>query len=134
MLFGILVSLFTILCFVLILLVLIQKGKSSMGIGAMGNQSQMLFGGSGGQDIFQKLTWVLGFIFIGGSLGLALMKQPTKSKLLQKIEQKQSSTTVSKPEPTEQLNVNETNDNKINNEKESSDTSKNVSEEKPAQE
>ena len=34
----------------------------------------MIFGGSGGQDFFQKTTWALGALFMGGSLALALMK------------------------------------------------------------
>lgn len=45
-----------------------------MGIGNLGGGAQMLFGGSGGQDIFQKTTWVLGAIFMFGSLGLSIMK------------------------------------------------------------
>lgn len=89
LLFSFLVSLFILLCLVLILLVLVQKGKSSMGIGALGGGTQMLFGGSGGQDLFQKTTWVLGAIFMLGSLGLALMKKPPKS-VLQKLAQNQT--------------------------------------------
>lgn len=45
-----------------------------MGIGNLGGGTQMLFGGSGGQDLFQKITWGLGVIFIGGSLLLSIMK------------------------------------------------------------
>lgn len=45
-----------------------------MGLGAMGGGAQMLFGGSGGQDLFQKITWVLGVIFMVGALTLSLMK------------------------------------------------------------
>lgn len=45
-----------------------------MGLGSLGGGAQMLFGGSGGQDLFQKITWVLGSIFMGLSLILALMK------------------------------------------------------------
>lgn len=74
MVYGLLLTLFVICCFLLILLVLIQKGKGGMGIGQMGGQAQMLFGSSGGQDLFQKITWGLGFIFMAGSLGLSLMK------------------------------------------------------------
>jgi preprotein translocase subunit SecG len=74
MLYGLLLTLFVIVCFLLIGLVLIQKGKGSMGIGSLGGGSQMLFGGSGGQDLFQKITWVLGVVFMVGSLGLGLMK------------------------------------------------------------
>lgn len=45
-----------------------------MGLGAFGGGTQMLFGGSGGQDLFQKVTWGLGAVFLFGSLLLALMK------------------------------------------------------------
>jgi len=40
----------------------------------MGGGTQMLFGGGGGQDLFQKTTWVLGAILLFGSLGLAIWK------------------------------------------------------------
>jgi len=53
-----------------------------MGLGAMGGSTQMLFGGSGGQDIFQKTTWVMGAIFMGGSLLLALHKSRGSSQYL----------------------------------------------------
>lgn len=56
------------------LLIMVQKSKSSMGLGSMGGGAQMLFGGSGGQDIFQKLTWILGAIFMASSLALAILK------------------------------------------------------------
>jgi len=74
MLYGILLTLFVIVCFLLILVILIQQGKSSMGIGGLGGGAHMLFGGSGGQDIFQKTTWVLGTIFMVGSLMLTIYK------------------------------------------------------------
>ncbi|MBT3455919.1 preprotein translocase subunit SecG [bacterium] len=74
MLHGLLTTLFIVLSILLILLILVQKGKGGMGLGSMGGGTQMLFGGSGGQDLFQKITWVLGGIFLFGSLTLALMK------------------------------------------------------------
>lgn len=82
MFYGILMSLFTLLCLFLILIVLIQKGKSSMGLGSLGGGTQMLFGGSGGQDLFQKTTWIMVALFMGGSLILAMMKRPARSDLL----------------------------------------------------
>jgi len=60
---------------------MIQEGKNSMGLGGIGGGTQMLFGGSGGQDIFQKITWVLGAIFLFGSLTLALMKAKPSSSV-----------------------------------------------------
>lgn len=74
MLQGLLSFIFVLSSIFLIFIILVQKGKSSLGIGTLGGGSQMLFGSSGGQDLFQKITWVLGVILIGGSLGLAILK------------------------------------------------------------
>ncbi|MBY0109761.1 MAG: preprotein translocase subunit SecG [Candidatus Babeliaceae bacterium] len=72
---GLLTTLFVILCFMLIFIILLQKGKGGTGLFSnMGNANVKLFGGSGGQDVFQKTTWVLGFLFLAGSLALALMR------------------------------------------------------------
>jgi preprotein translocase subunit SecG len=73
-LFSILNALFVMVCLLLIPLILVQKGKGSMGLGNVGGGAQMLFGGSGGQDVLQKATWVLSFIFMFGSLALAILK------------------------------------------------------------
>lgn len=74
MLYSLLVSIFVVICILLVLLILIQQAKGSMGLGAIGGSSQMLFGGSGGQDILQKTTWVLATLFVGMSLTLSLMR------------------------------------------------------------
>jgi len=74
MLYEFLLTLYIINCLLLITIILVQKGKSSLGIGAFGGGAQILFGGGGGQDIFQKITWVLGTIFIVGSLVLSLIR------------------------------------------------------------
>lgn len=89
MLVGILSTLFIIMCLFMVLLILIQQGKGSMGIGAIGGGSQMLFGGSGGQDLFQKMTWALGAIFIFGSLGLSIFitKEHNKSRYVTHMQQ-----------------------------------------------
>lgn len=80
MLLGILTSLFSLMCFFLIFLIFLQKGKGSMGLGSMGGGTQMLFGGSGGQDLFQKTTWVLVGIFLASSLGLAIYKNKSTNQ------------------------------------------------------
>jgi preprotein translocase subunit SecG len=74
MLYGLLLTLFIVLCFLIVLIILIQKGKGSIGIGGLGGGAQMLFGGSGGQDLFQKITWIMVALFMSGSLVLAIMK------------------------------------------------------------
>jgi preprotein translocase subunit SecG len=89
MLYGLLVTIYAIVCLLLVLIILVQKGKGSTGLGAIGGGSQMLFGGSGGQDIFQKITWVLGAIFIAGSLLLSLMKS-TQSQSFRYVKTKQT--------------------------------------------
>ncbi len=87
--YGIAIAAFVLLSVILLPLILIQKGKSSMGIGNLGGGNQMLFGGSGGQDLFQKSTWVLGAIFMGGSLLLAMKKKPIDTSDLMSRLQKQ---------------------------------------------
>lgn len=77
MLYGLLVSLFVINCLFLILIILIQQGKGNMGLGNIGGATQMIFGGSGGADIFQKITWVLATSFMILSLTLAVMRSGT---------------------------------------------------------
>ena len=45
-----------------------------MGLGSLGGSSQLLFGGSGGQSFFEKITWIVGAIFIFGALGISIMR------------------------------------------------------------
>lgn len=96
MLYNILVLLFVILCLFLIFLVLLQKSKSSMGLGSLGGGAQMLFGGSGGQDFFQKSTWILGVIFMAGSLILAMMNRPS-SDFMERLGKYRSTEQTSEP-------------------------------------
>jgi preprotein translocase subunit SecG len=84
MLVGLLTTLLVIDGLLLVLFILIQKGKGNMGLGALGGGAQMLFGGSGGQDLFQKITWVLGGLFMLGSLGLSILKSRTTSDYISK--------------------------------------------------
>ena len=74
MLYEFLLTLFIIASLILVLVIMIQQGKGSMGMGSLGGGTQMLFGGSGGQDLFQKTTWVLGALFMIGSFALTLMR------------------------------------------------------------
>jgi preprotein translocase subunit SecG len=81
MLYGLLVTGYVIVCILLILLILLQKGKGSSGFGGMASSTQMIFGGSGGQDVFQKATWFLGFLFMLGSLSLSMIKTKKSQSL-----------------------------------------------------
>ncbi len=89
-LYNLLIIGFFLMCVFMVLIILMQKGKSSMGLGSLGGGTQLLFGGSGGQDLFQKATWVMGALFMCGSLALAMLKRPVESRLLGEIAQQQS--------------------------------------------
>jgi protein translocase SecG subunit len=71
--YAFLMTLFIVLCFFLALFILIQQGKGDLGLGSMGG-SQMLFGGSGGQEFFERATWIMGAVFMFGALGLSILK------------------------------------------------------------
>jgi preprotein translocase subunit SecG len=96
-LYTISVVLFTLLCIFLVLIILVQKGKSSMGLGSLGGGTQMLFGGSGGQDLFQKVTWAMGALFMFSSLALAIIKRPTSSQLLGSLARTQAAAQLPAP-------------------------------------
>jgi len=67
-------TLFIVLCLILSLFIYIQQGKGDMGLGAIGGASQTLFGGSGGQDFFEKATWTMGAVFMLGALGISILR------------------------------------------------------------
>ena len=71
---GFLMFLFVMLSLFLVLFILIQQGKGDMGLGSLSRGSQMLFGGSGGQDFFEKATWLMGAIFMIGALGITILR------------------------------------------------------------
>lgn len=71
---SLLTSLYTLLCLMIIFLVLVQRGKGGMGLGNMGGGNQMLFGSSGGQDLFQKATWVMCALLLSGALIIGVLK------------------------------------------------------------
>jgi preprotein translocase subunit SecG len=71
MLLGFLKVIYFFVCILIILLVLAQKAKGSLGASThFSGQAQSIFGSTGGQDLFQKATWVLGAMLIFGSLFL----------------------------------------------------------------
>ncbi len=81
---------FGLLCLFIVLIVLIQRGKGNMGLGNLGGNNQVLFGSSGGQDIFQKITWVCCFLLLVGSLILSV----SRGKYAHSISYYRSSTTA----------------------------------------
>lgn len=71
---SILTVFYSFICLFTVLLILIQRGKGNMGLGNVGGSNQAIFGSSGGQDIFQKITWVCLVLLLGGSLALAILR------------------------------------------------------------
>ncbi len=72
-----------------------------MGLGGLGGGSQMLFGGSGGQDLFQKTTWVLSAIFVALAIILFFMRSNNRENFRYLSEQNNVPfTTEIAPEPT----------------------------------
>jgi len=72
-LLSLLTVLYGVLCFLIIITVLYQRGKGNMGLGNAGGGNQALFGSSGGQDTFQKITWIFCFILLAGSFSLSIV-------------------------------------------------------------
>ncbi len=70
---------FIILCIFLAGFILIQQGKGDFGLSNMSG-NQMLFGGSGGKEFFERTTWILGALFIFGALGLTILKTKEQRK------------------------------------------------------
>ena len=77
---ALLMGLFILLSLFMVLFILIQPGKGDMGLGSIGGGSQQLFGGSGGQNFFEKATWIMGAVFILGALSLTILKTKHQEK------------------------------------------------------
>lgn len=67
-----------------------QRGKGNMGLGNMGGSNQAIFGSSGGQDIFQKITWICLILLLGGSLVLAVLRGKQGASMYQSRNTRQS--------------------------------------------
>lgn len=81
MLYELLLTFYFIIGALLLFIISVQKSKGSTGSSRMSGGTALLFGGSGGQDLFQKTTWVLAALFMGTTLLLALMKSDASHRL-----------------------------------------------------
>lgn len=77
-----LIALHIFVCALLVLVVLLQPGKSG-GIGAaLGSAgAQQLFGGRGAGNLLTKVTWVSASIFFATSITLAYLSSSTGDSL-----------------------------------------------------
>ncbi len=73
-----------IACLFLMLVILIQPGKSG-GMGALSSgAAQQVFGGGGAGNLMTKVTWITGSIFFITSVSLAYMSSSSDSSLERK--------------------------------------------------
>jgi len=79
MLYGLLITLHVIVATILVLMVLVQKGKGADIGAAFGGASQTLFGPRGAQSFMAKLTTGAAIIFMITSLLLAFTTARKKS-------------------------------------------------------
>jgi preprotein translocase subunit SecG len=88
-------------CLFLMLVVLVQPGKSG-GLGAFtGGSAQQVFGGRGAGNILTKITWVTATIFFVTSVTLAYLSTSSDESLAKrnKAQGKSPPTQVEKPAP-----------------------------------
>lgn len=68
-------------CLLLVLIILIQPGKSG-GLGALGGAAAtQVFGGRGAGNLLTRITWITAAIFFGTSLSLAYLSTSTGDSL-----------------------------------------------------
>jgi preprotein translocase subunit SecG len=67
----------------LVISVLLQSGKGAEISASFGGSSQTVFGSSGGQNFFQKLTYTLAAIFMLTSLTLTILPSRLKKSVLE---------------------------------------------------
>jgi preprotein translocase subunit SecG len=80
-----------IACMFLILVVLLQPGKSG-GLGAFtGAAATQVFGGRGAGNILTKITWVTGTIFFATSISLAYLSTTEDAALAERAAQQSGS-------------------------------------------
>lgn len=102
--------LFVIVCFLLVLIILLQSSKAS-GMELFGSGNQNVFGAQAG-DILTKITSILATLFFLGTIGLAVF-QAKKTSIVEKKIMEIKKTMPAKPQP-EQPKSDITNLNKNN--------------------
>ena len=79
---------------------------TNMGLGGISRGSQMLFGGSGGQDFFEKATWTMGALFMLGALFITVIK--TKETIKSRLSDYQAPISQATQQPIDQQNIQDT--------------------------
>jgi preprotein translocase subunit SecG len=89
-----------IACVFLMLVILIQPGKSG-GLGALtGAGAQQVFGGRGAGNLLTKTTWATGAVFFATSITLAYLSSSADEALQTRSEAQLKSETLPLPLPS----------------------------------
>ena len=86
----------------LVIAVLLQAGKGAEISATFGGSSQTVFGSSGGQNFFQKLTYGLAAVFMVTSLTLTILPGKTKKSVFEGFTPPPGSTAPGTTAPTGQ--------------------------------
>lgn len=93
-------ALHVLVCVLLILIVLIQGGENVDVAAAFGGASQAAFGPRGAVTAIQKITWVLGGIFVATSITLAIWAtKATSGSVMQGVPTKSAPVTPAPAKP-----------------------------------
>lgn len=84
-------------CLFLVIVILLQPGKSG-GMGAFGGGAQQVFGGRGAGNFLTKTTWVTATTFFLTSITLAYLSSSRDDSLARKAKQRAASSAPA-PEP-----------------------------------
>ena len=72
---------FVIICTLMLIVIMIQQSRGEIGFGAAPSKgTQLVFGGSGGQEFFERTTWTLGFIFVISCLTMSYFQSKEQSR------------------------------------------------------
>lgn len=86
----ILLLIHVLVCFALILIVLLQRGKGASMGAVFGGSSQAVFGSAGATSFLHKITTISAIVFMLTSLGLSfLMSTAPTSSVMEGVSQKE---------------------------------------------
>lgn len=74
-----------VICFLLVVLVLIQSGKGAEISASLGGSSQTVFGSSGGANFFTRFTATLAAIFMTTSIILTILQAKSRESVFEQI-------------------------------------------------
>ncbi len=94
-----------ILAFIIIFLILLQKGRGAeMGVSFGAGAAETMFGARGALPFLTKVTWVLVFLFMANSVNISLLLHKSKTKTIMK-ETKTEKAIPQKPQKLPELPI-----------------------------